>query len=543
MSKVATYLQEHILGEVTINPAILQAMSHDGSMLEITPEMVIYPRVTNDIRKAARFAWQLAEKGHILALTARGGGTDQTGAAIGRGMAIVFPAHMNRILELDVKQKLVRVQPGINGKSLNDALLLHGLAIPPLSFTACDSTAGGAVGNNASSPLAGKYGDMTDWARQLEVVLANGDLVQTQRLSKRELNRRKGLQTLEGEIYRGLDSLIEDNKQLIDEKLASPVRDNVGYSSIAKVKRSDGSFDLTPLITGSQGTLGIVSEMIMKTEFINTAPTVALIAFTTSEAARDALDQIDQLEPAFLEYYDGDLFQAATAQGKKYEFYKNIQGSISTVIMVGFDDFNAHARKRKLKRLTKLLRNVDAYLEYADGEDAEELLAVRNVPAYSTIPAAKGASAPPLLNGAYVPRERFEDFVTAIKALAEKYRIQLPFYSQALENILYARPILQLQKVGDKQKVFKIIDEYAALVYQHGGHLIAEDGEGRTKAPFAYGYLDDDVRQLFADVKALFDPYGVLNPGVKQAADVKELVSCLRSDYTAATFAPYAPYN
>ncbi|HMH69946.1 MAG TPA: FAD-binding oxidoreductase [Candidatus Saccharimonadales bacterium] len=143
MSKVAMYLQEHISGEVVTNAALLGAMSRDGSVLEIAPEMVVYPRTTNDIRKVARFAWQLAEKGHMLPLTARGSGTDQTGAAIGKGIILSLPAHMNAILEFDAKQKLVRVQPGINAKALNDALLLHGVGIPSMPYSAAYSTVGG----------------------------------------------------------------------------------------------------------------------------------------------------------------------------------------------------------------------------------------------------------------------------------------------------------------------------------------------------------------------------------------------------------------
>ena len=104
MSKVAAYLQEHIQGEVTTNAAILDAKSRDMSVLRVAPEMVIYPRVTNDIRKVARFSWQLAEKGHVLPITVRGGGNDQTGAAIGKGISLVTTAHMNRVFELAPKQ-------------------------------------------------------------------------------------------------------------------------------------------------------------------------------------------------------------------------------------------------------------------------------------------------------------------------------------------------------------------------------------------------------------------------------------------------------
>jgi FAD/FMN-containing dehydrogenase len=538
MSKVAVYLQEHILGEVSTNPTLLDAMSRDGGVLQIMPEMVLYPRITNDIRKVARFAWQLAEKGHVLSLTARGNGADQTGAAIGKGAIISLPAHMNRIFELDTKQKLVRVQPGVGTKALNDALMLHGVSIPSLPRLAPYGTVGGAVANNASGLLAGRYGATGDWVHQLEVVLANGDLIQTGRLSKRELSKRKGKQTFEGEVYRGIDALIDENQQLINDKLVSPIRDNVGYSSIAKVKRKDGSFDLTPLIVGSQGTLGIISELIMKNEFMSAHTAVVVAAFTSRETARDALDALSTLQPTFMDYFDGELFVLAAAQGKKFDFTKELSGKLRAVIVLGFDDFSEHARLRKLKKAHKLLAKTQAMVESGDGDDAIGLLAVREVGQYAAmVTTTKEISAVPLLDGAYVPGERFEDFIDAVAGLAKKYAVDLPLHSRVLDNIQYVRPMLQLHKVGDKQKVFKLLDEYSAIVEQYGGHLIGEDGEGRIKAQAAYRPLDPAVRELFVAVKAIFDPYGLLNPGVKQENDMRQLTSWLRTSGTGAAAA------
>lgn len=543
MSKVAEYLQEHILGEVSTNPAVLKALSTDASVLEITPEMAVYPRVTNDIRKVARFVYQLAEKGHVMPLTARGNGTDETGAALGKGISLILPAHMNQILEFDSKQKLIRLQPGANAKSVNDALSLHGMSIPSLPVSAAYSTIGGAVLNNASGPLSGRYGDMGEWVHQLEVVLANGDVLQTERISKRDLNKKKGMQTFEGEIYRSLDNLIEDNRQLIEQKLVSDIRDNVGYSAIAKVKQRDGSFDLTPLIVGSQGTLGVVSELILKAQFTSTQQTAVFITFANKEAARDALDSLAELSPAVLEYFDGVLFTEAEKQGRTYSFYNAASGTFDAGILVGFDDFSDRARQHKVKKLKKMLINIDAQITVEDGQEATALFAAREVTAYLLSPAGKDVSAPPLFDGAYVPSARFEDFQIAVTTLAEKHHVTLPLHVRALDGTVYTRPILQLQKVGDKQKIFKLLDEYTAIVERHGGHLIAEAGEGRVKARFAYKDLDDDVLELFAAVKEIFDPNAILNPGVKQTTELRQLVSELRAGYDTAAFADHVLHS
>lgn len=543
MSKVAAYLQEHILGEVSINPNTLKAMSTDASVLEIMPEMVVYPRVTNDIRKVARFVHQLAEKGHVLPLTARGSGTDQTGAAIGKGIVMVLPAHMNRLFEFDSKQKLIRIQPGVNAQTLNDALMLHGMSIPSLPVSARYSTIGGAVMNNASSPRSGRYGDTCEWVHQLEIVLANGDVLQTERISKRDLNKKKGLQTFEGEIYRSIDNLIDDNQQLIHDMIASDIRDNVGYSSIAKVKRKDGSFDLTPLFVGSQGTLGIVSEMIMRAQYTNAQETYVAISFASKENARDVLDKLAELTPATLEYFDGKLFTEAAKQGKKYDFYQNITYPLDAVVLVGFDDFSERGRQHKVKKVSKIIDAIDAQMTVAEGDMAAQLAAVREVTAYTLAPAGKDTSAPPIVDGAYIPKERFEDFQNAVNALADKHRIALPVHSNVLDGTIYIRPVLQLHKVGDKQKIFKLLDEYATIVDQHDGHLIGEAGEGRVKARFAYKVLDNEVLALFATIKNIFDPNGILNPGVKQTAELRQLVSELRQNYSLASLSDHVPYN
>lgn len=535
MSKVAAYLQEHIKGKVSTNAAVLRAASTDESVLTMIPEMVIYPKSTNDIRKVLRFAWQLAEKGHVLSVTARGYGGDQTGAAIGKGAIMVLPTYMNRIFELDSKQKLVRVQAGASTRALSDALHLQGLGVPPLATQPYDGTIGGAMANNTRGPLSGRYGDMSEWVSQAEVILATGEVLQTGRLNKRELNKKKGLQTLEGEIYRSIDALIEDNSELINNKLAD-LPSNAGYSSIAKVKHKDGSFDLTPLLAGSQGTLGIISEIIMRVEFMSAHRTAAIATFKDVDSARDAIDKLAGLEPAFLEYFDNALFTIAAAQGKTYDFYKNAPGPVKAVVLVGFDAFSERINHRKLKKVSKLLSDPDTEVVIADGEDVDDLLAIRDVASYLLLPSEKELSAPALFDGVYIPNEQFTVFSQAVQALGAKYDVVLPLYSRELDGIVFTRPLLRLARAGDKQKMFKLLDEYAQLIAKVGGTLIAQDGEGRLKTRHARALTDDDAIALFDAIKNIFDPYGILNPGVKQDMEPRTIASHVRSDFSTVAY-------
>lgn len=539
MSKIGAYLQEHISGEVSLSRDVRERMSRDGSVLKIKPEMVVYPKNTNDIRKVARFSWQLAERGHVLPITARGAGHDETGAAIGSGIILSLPAHMNRIFEYEPKQRLIRLQPGVAASTLEAALALHGVRIPALPANA-QTTVGGAVANNTRSVLSGKYGAIGDAVDRLEVVLANGEVIQTGRINKRELNRKKGLGTLEGELYRTIDSLIEDNPDVITALAERAIGTNAGYCSIASVKRKDGSFDLTPLVVGSQGTLGIISEMIVRAEEIPNGLSVIVAAFSDAEVARDTIDVILNKEnPAFLESYDSAVFEQAAILGKSYRFLQETGSDVETVLLIGFDDAK---HSRAAKKVSKVLDTVGAWYIAAENAEAEELLSMREALAWTASLDRVDFSAPSVLGSAYVPPEGVSVFRAGLKVLAKKYNMQLPMYGQELQSLYYVWPTLNLKKSTDKQKLLKLLDDYSRLLQKVGGELAGTDGEGRLKSRFALSTFDDATLKLFADIKATFDSYNMLNPGVKSMLEIKQLIPMVQSDYAFPSLPDHIPY-
>lgn len=540
MNKIAQYLNEHILGEVTSSKSIRKNFSRDGSVLCITPELVVHPRATNDIRKVARFTWQLAEKGHVMPITVRGAGSDQTGAAIGKGIIINTVAHLNNIIYLSLKNKdqFIHVQPGVNFGVINDVLKSHGLIIPSFPTSCSYSTIGGAIANNASGPLSGCYGQTGDYVTRLEVILSNGDLIETKRISKHELDKKKGLQTFEGDLYRKIDGIIEDNQQLIDEKIPQNTRDNTGYSGISKVKNRDGSFDLTPLFIGSQGTLGIISEIILKPDFYNSNESIIIAVFEDSEIAQDAANLLAALKPASLDLFDGRLFNKAQDDyGKKFLF----SNTTGTVMLVCFNDFSDRARRRKVKHAIKKLSKFETKIFTNNDYSVDELHAIRGISSIILQPESDDESMPPLIDGASIPTERRKEFFIALNELANRHHIELPTHVRWLNGAIHTRPLMQLHLLSDKQKVFKLISDYAELINRLGGNFSIESAEGRIKATAAYSQIDDKLLDVYTQIRAAFDPFGTLNPGVKQKSDLKTLVADLNPDYNLADFAKYSP--
>jgi FAD/FMN-containing dehydrogenase len=521
MNKLAQYLNQHLIGEVVVDPSVLEQLSIDGSPLSITPEMVAYPQNTSDIRKLLRFSWQLAEKGHKLPVTARGAGTDTTGGAIGSGVVVCLPTYMDRVFEYDSKQRLARLQPGATVASLQDGLSLYGVGVPELYRADRSSTVGGTIASRRTDS------DSDGWIDQLEIVLANGDLLQTRRLSKRELSKKKGEQTFEGDIYRGIDGLIEENKELIQRIDELNV---AGYSGLKFVKQKDGSLDLAPLFSASQGTLGIISEMIIKADVISQTQGAVIALFDDVASARDAIDGIEKIGVTSLEYFDHATLRRIFNAGKTLNF-SNDETERSRVLLVTRFEGTTRTVQKKVKKITKHFSQFGATIKSTDNMQAGDLAGVASYASLSTQIESRDHATIPIADGVYVTLDRFEQFNEGLVQLATKYKTELPLYGRPFDGIWYIRPSLSLKTVSGKQNVFKLTEEIVRLIEKCGGYLNGEHSEGRMQGYSAHKTLESDLLALYTEVKKIFDPHGVLNNGVKQSGELKTLVSSLRSTY------------
>lgn len=545
MNKVASYLQEHIAGEVFDSERIRHRFATDASILTIKPSLVVHPRTTNDVRKVARFSWQLAEKGHILPVTARGNGTDLSGAAIGKGIIVSFPAHLNRILELDTKQRLVRVQPGVNFKSLQETLHTHGLFLPPFPASYEYSTVGGAIANNAAGIKSHKYGDMRKWVDKLEVVLANGEIIQTGRISKRELSKKLGLATLEGELYRAIDAILKDDMSLIDgyKNSLKIDKDSVGYA-LEHVPGKGGSVDLTPLFVGSQGTLGIVTEAILRVAAYTPASSLAIASFSSIDDALDAAEQLQALKPSVLEVLDGDVLQFV----QKHNNYAipadlSVADRVPTaVLMVECDDSSHRVRAKFLKKTIRIVSVfTETYLTTDDFDELEKLWALRYSTSMFMSHDVGGLAALPVIEDVSVPPAALHQCIGETKALGKRHHCELAIWVHAASANIHVLPLIDLSKLGDRQKVFKLMDEYYRMIIKLGGTVASEHGDGRLRVPYTRLQVGDEVMAVFERLKQAADPYGTLNPGVKTGTSVKDLIEILRKDYSFTHLADFLP--
>lgn len=545
MNKVAHYLQEHLTGEVMTGSDARRYFANDASIFSVMPAIVVYPRNENDVRKTARFTWQLAERGRAIPMTARGAGTDQSGAAIGPGIILAFSAHLNRILELDGKSGNVTVEPGINYGKLQQTLVTHNRFLPPYPASLEYSTIGGAIANNASGEKSIKYGSTRGYVKRLRVVLANGEVIETRRLSKRELNKKLGLATFEGEIYRTLDALIEENSSLIRDFKLDVSKNAAGYA-LAEVKHKDGSFDLTPLFVGSQGTLGIVTEATLETEIHSPATTLIAASFDDIKVAEQVLSELRKLReiPSAVEMVDGHLLTFVHDHNPN-QLKDILKPPFSKLmVLIELDNSSDRVQKRAAKKVTKLLNKYQiSYQLETDPQKKEDLWKIRQSAASILAHSEGGAKALPIIEDGVVPAERFEEFIKAVYELFTKYNLQIALWGHAADANVHVQPFLDLSQVGDRQKVFKLIEEYYQMVIALGGTTTGEHNDGRLRAPYVEKLYGHEIYEVFIKLKQIFDPYGTLNTGVKINVGVEDLKPMLRQEYSLGHLYQHMPKN
>lgn len=529
MSKVAEYLQDHLAGEVSASPDVRQIYAQDASILQQLPQLVVFPKNENDVRKVARFSWQLAERGKILPIVARGNGTDVTGASIGQAMSLAMTRHMNRILQFDAKKREIICEAGANFGNVQHILTFsHGQFIPayPTSFEY--SSIGGALANNVSGLQHIKYGSILRYVKNLRVVLANGEVIETGRLSKRDVRKKMGLTTYEGEIYRSVDALLDQNEHKIAELFKDDELSNAGFH-LSYVRNKEGSVDLTPLFIGSKGTLGIITEATILTETYPSSRSVYVVVPRDYAALATLQEKIAIHRPCVLSFFDNSLLDIARLDHPG--FLKNHGGDAAGagILVVEFDDLSAKLASRMTKKIAKDAKDVGQLLNLDNDIASAAADKLHGLVGHLMQRKFSGRQLLPALSSAVIPTKQLANFIPAAAQLLSQSG--LPGALQAYGQIVQAYPLLDLGQLGDRQRILRLIDAYAELVLKHDGAVIGPEGDGRLHGHLSRKQHGDVLYDIMSKLRHIFDPYQTLNPEVKASNDPRQLQALLRQEY------------
>ncbi|NBW28829.1 FAD-binding oxidoreductase [bacterium] len=537
MSKIGHYLQEHLSGEVMDSIDARKYFASDSSILFQPPALAIYPRSENDIRKAIRFSWQLAERGRLIPISSRGLGSDISGAALTKGVLLVFSAHINRILELDNKDDFITVEAGINFGKLQQTLNTHSKFIPTYPSNPDYATIGGVISNNTIGEKSFKYGSIAKQIKSIRIVLANGEVITVKKLSKRELNKKIGLNTFEGEIYRGLNNLLEDNKELISKTKLDVEFNSAGYN-LADITKDKG-FDLTPLFVGSQSTLGIITEVTLKTTPSPDDKTLLVASLNDLNTLQGLVNEFMNMKnrPSSFEVVNKSLIDAVKNINSNYLKDSLSKDPKEYTVFIEYDDTK---RSKLVKRAKKtILKFTEEVVVLKDPSEQEKYWKIREASSVYIGQNDGSLKASPIIEDAGVSPYRLSDLVDGAHQIFNSVGINNPpMWGHLGTGVMHFYPKLNLASVGDKQKVFKIMDGYYKLIVSLGGSISSENSDGKLKAPYLEMQYGSEVYALLKKVKEVFDPYSMFAPGVKFGTTKDELKEIIKPE-----FALYQQFN
>lgn len=532
-------LREKLSGDIKTDAKTKEYFSTDGSIFTLTPKLVIYPENELDVIESVRYFHYMAKDGKTVPLTSRGKGTDQGGAALSEGAVMVFPAHMKHLVHMG--RETVTVQPGMLYSNLQTMLHSHGRFLPPYPASIDFASIGGAVANNSAGEKTVKYGSTRDYVKALRVVLSNGDAIETYRLNKKELAQKKKQQDFEGELYRKLDDMIEQNWDLVAKSKPHTSKNSAGYD-LWDVKRADGSFDLSQLICGSQGTLGVVTEITLYHTAFNPKTTLLVGFFDSLEKMTQATQAIMPLGPSALEIVDHNVLKFVRDHNPSM-----IQGIVpetlpAAALLIEFDDFKLKDQDKKTKRARKVLEELCYESKVATSKYEQDKLwkMRRRAAAYMWTNDSPKRNLP-IIEDATVPVADMPAFLKEVYALLDKYKVAEAMWGHAGNANFHIQPLLDLGSIRDRQKIYSLMNEFYKLVVKYHGSTCAEHNDGIIRAPYLKAMFGAETYKLFEEVKKMFDPYNFLNPTSKIGPSQEFGMVHMRKEYSMPHLADHMP--
>ncbi len=503
-------LRARIKGDVSFEEVTRGIYATDASNYQIMPVAVVVPRDAEDVR-----ATVLCAAEHGVTILPRGGGTSLGGQAVSSSVVIDFSTYMNEILELNVGDQWVRVQPGIVLDELNAALAEHALHFAPDPATGSRATIGGMIGNNSSGTRSIVYGIMRDHVLETKVLLTDGSMVEFAEFTP-GANGGQGQQNgRAAELITGLRRIIDANRDAIKNQYPRVMRRVQGYNLDAFL--TGDRWNLSELLVGSEGTLGICLEAKLNLEPIPKARAIVAVHFEDVLGAVEAVPSILEHKPSAVEVMDDDVMTRARESLATAPLCGFMHGDPDGILIVEFFGDSTEEARSRAEALTADLQGKRigfAWPMLVDPAEQAQVWEVRKN-GLGLLLGMKGGRKPiPFIEDACVPVEVLAEYVRAIRDFCRERDIAVVIYAHASVGTIHIRPVLDLRRQEDIDSMKAIAEHAFSLIKQYGGSWSGEHGDGRNRSPFLERFFGAEVYNAFRQVKQLFDPSGLMNPGV-----------------------------
>ncbi len=522
-SRVARRLRRVLRGAVLFDPASRARYSTDASIYQVEPVGVVVPADEADVVATIEIARESR-----VPLLPRGAGSSQCGQAIGEAIVIDTSRHLNRILAFDREARTVEVQPGVVLDQLNAWLAPHGLWFPVDVSTSAQATIGGMAGNNSCGSRSIAYGNMVHNVRAIDAILSDGVHEHFGPFGRDARRPMRSART--AELVSRLFALGAHERDEIERRWPTVLRRVGGYNLDVFHPRSerpytaDGSVNLAHLLVGSEGTLAYFRRIVLSLAPLPAARVLGVVRFPSLRRAMQSTQQIVSLAPTAVELVDRTMIELSRANPA---FRPTIERALTAgcghapqaLLLVEFSGDDPAALSRSLARLDELMGELGlagSVVPFVDPRAQKALWEVRKA-GLNVMMSLRGDGKPvSFIEDCAVPLEHLADYTDRLEEVFARHGTRGTWYAHASVGTLHVRPILDLRQGGPDggaAKMRRIAEEAAAAVREYRGAFSGEHGDGLVRSEWVGWQFGDRLVRAFEDVKDLFDPLGLMNPG------------------------------
>jgi len=554
MQDIKTALQTAgFSGDIEDSPEAKDKYSHDASMFEIRPEMVVAPKDSADVQKLIKLVADNKKSMPGLSVTARSAGTDMAGGAINDSIIVDFNRYFTKIENVSATE--AQTQPGVFYRDFEVATLKHNALMPsyPASRDLC--TVGGMVANNSGGEKSLEYGKVKDFVNELRVVFADGKEYTVKPLKKAELDKKIAQNDFEGTIYKRIFELCEANYDVIKAAKPHVSKNSMGYTLWEVWDRETGIFDLTKLIVGSEGTLGFVTDI--KYRLVPHRPHSGLLVLFLKDTddLGELIPKLLESKPATLECFDEatllltikfmpyflkmlgltrfiHLLLTLAPDGAQF-----LRGIPKMVIMVEFNGETEHEVRERVKSLHGQLRGYRARYEINGFEEdptegkSEKFWIMRRYAFQLLRSKVKDKHTAPYIDDFIVPPEHLVEFLPQLRKIIKKYNLFATIQGHIGDGNFHVIPLMKFEEPTERAKLRPSQKEVNNLVLKYHGSLSGEHNDGLVRGPWLEAQFGKHIVDLFREVKDIFDPQHIFNPHKKADATWDYSYSHLREHF------------